>query len=1009
MQIVYLKANGLVMYAGADLSAGEITNLGDGWCDRRVTPTLAAVADAGILPTDWLPDSYTWTGGVYTVVPGKEYLLEVGSPAVGGFPPAAPSGLEVAVTNEISGSFNTYAVLVATISWDNMGISIDHYDINYRKAAVPGWTAAPSTPEDFSIIHGLSVDLYHFRVRAVTTSAVPGPWTEIGPIVVESIGATGIPKITGLQIYGQGSDHVFLGTNPRFVWASSTVIVGEHIDWHVGYKIRILNIDNTLRREIYTIDGEYVYSFEDNIADGSGTPTRAFQILVWDQFMSGNLSDEPATIVVSNPQCAAVTIDDNIVFAGGFALSLTLPNEIDLVGVRLWGSGLPTTDFAKQNNVGLQCVASTYTVYVAAFDSFGADNLNPTSIEVIVPSDVTTTDLENWATDITKLFKVPVLQSDIWGTNDPVAGSISWQSVDLYFNGMMHSINDGNTANAYVYWDSTTPTVFKTTTNEAAFSAMATSETLWQIAYNVDGANNLAWSAAANMVIGSAFIREGSIKNAHISGIIESTGFTYLPGISATGWQMDKDGDLIFQSFKMLDSSGNIIFQGDDDITGPPGPPGASTFTYYITLDSNRDALTPVVNELCYSAESEKLWRYNGTGWDLIAISPQAALEADVTIMSGGIVLSNNSRITNVGTNGISTLDSEGLTFTDTDGGVYNYIGRTASGEASGNDYVSLVPNFKSIPKVVIIPKKAVSFKAGWEASDQFFRMYVTEASVAGFRINAELVATTGSVANTLINSVLANGQSAIATTQPTTSSMDVTIQYKGASYLGQWAIRKANSTIFDCVIMYSPVQHQYKIEYKINGQPDTSYVLWISSEILTPTNTGTNNFTLEKKDLPAGTYVVKITKINTTVIANSFTNTFQIPASSSSPSSYYGSTNYNVVYEVGFDGSTRIYWYWYNIYSIASGTYLVNAVDVSGYLYERGTLYNQEYNSESESTHYYYYIRRTLISSILAPTEQTIMAKVIPHEFKVLSLNSVAMVILDDNSDVDYIAYDGG
>lgn len=59
------------MYAGADLTADEIVALGVGWCDARVSVTLAEVVSGVTLPAGFLPDCWTYNGS-WSVVAGKE-------------------------------------------------------------------------------------------------------------------------------------------------------------------------------------------------------------------------------------------------------------------------------------------------------------------------------------------------------------------------------------------------------------------------------------------------------------------------------------------------------------------------------------------------------------------------------------------------------------------------------------------------------------------------------------------------------------------------------------------------------------------------------------------------------------------------------------------------------------------------------------------------------------------------------------------------------------------------
>lgn len=1140
MQIVYQKSDGLVMYAGSDLTSAEIANLGEGWCDQRVSTLLASVATVTNLPDDWLPDCYTYDEVTqeFTVVPGKEYLLVAGTTTASGYPPAQPTNLAVAITNEITGAYNSFAVIVGTFSWDDMGISIAYYDVEYRKNAVPQWTAVPSTSEPYSIIRGLAVATYYFRVRAVTLEGVPGSWSEFGPVTVDSIGDSAIEKITGLEIWGQGNNFEFTGLNPRFHWNASTGIydpalteVGTQTDWHIGYKIQIQNLDGTLRREVYQQDTDFVYSFEDNKFDGNGIPARSFKVLVWDQYMSGYFSTAPASITVNNPQCSALQIVSSLTFSKGFALTLSLPGDVDFAGIRLWATGLGTYDFSPSTNIGLNCEPGQYTVNVAPYDSFGKDSLTAQQIVVTVLGEIQASDITNWAEDVTKFFKVPVTQAEIFTANDPGAGSISWNAHQVYFNGVKYNITSSNTSDPYVYWDSEDPTSYKTTSDINAFSAMTSSATLWQMIYNINGVPEPAWSGVPNMVIGMGWLGKAVVLNENIGDTIESLGFEYVPGVKASGWHMDKTGELILQAFKIVDENGEIVFQAGDQIlngadgvsayvhvayatsadgstgfsfttgsymgtytdtnqnpssdptsynwvrilgasgsngtpayvhvayadnadgtlnfnsesgayigiytdetaadssdpadytwnqikgtdgtSGTDGTNGTSTFTYYLEADADLYTISnPSVNELAFSAESGKTWRFNGTSWDIISILPQKALESDVAIGSGGLVLSNGARITNVGSNGTTVLDSENLYFADTNGNVYNYIGRTASGQATSGDWVPLSPPFKSIPKVNLIPRRSLSYSKDYPDSDQFFRLFVSELASDGFRINAQLVATTGLGNSQSGTTELTAGNSTVMTTPLNTTEISVNISIGGwYSSSVNFVSRLANKYAYSCTAKGYTPNRLIRIEYKLASDP--TYTTWAYFSDIPGGDVKYYSHILNyvKSDLPAGQYNVRVTLVSisqSTVLA-ALGATYPYKSFSGSVGPLYSETpGSESFFYVGELGDLKWYFQGSLLYSGSNQAYN-EGIDYGGYFFKPGNLRRTEmYLGEPSGD--YYEVTKIPIGN-LVPYTSAEMLPTFAHALSTIfsEMNTGSYLILSDNGDVDFIAYDGG
>jgi hypothetical protein len=77
MQAVRQKSDNLIMYVGANLTTDEITNLGDGWCDARVTPILAEVITLTSLPLGFVPNGWTYDDTTWTVVEGFETQVDV--------------------------------------------------------------------------------------------------------------------------------------------------------------------------------------------------------------------------------------------------------------------------------------------------------------------------------------------------------------------------------------------------------------------------------------------------------------------------------------------------------------------------------------------------------------------------------------------------------------------------------------------------------------------------------------------------------------------------------------------------------------------------------------------------------------------------------------------------------------------------------------------------------------------------------------------------------------------
>jgi hypothetical protein len=113
--------------------------------------------------------------------------------------------------------------------------------------------------------------------------------------------------------------------------------------------------------------------------------------------------------------------------------------------------------------------------------------------------------------------EIPVLVGDAWTNNSPVAGQVAWSAHELWYSGTRYTIAAGNTALRYIYW-----------VNAAgSYSASATPPTLgagdFLIAENISGIVQKAWDAAANRVIGSAYIKNAAILTAMIGDLQVTT------------------------------------------------------------------------------------------------------------------------------------------------------------------------------------------------------------------------------------------------------------------------------------------------------------------------------------------------------------------------------------------------------------------------------------------------------------------------------------------------------
>jgi hypothetical protein len=239
-------------------------------------------------------------------------------------------------------------------------------------------------------------------------------------------------------------------------------------------------------------------------------------------------------------------------------------------------STLYTTTDKDTLSTMLYLAEGQWYVKVGAFDVFGRDGIT-FSVEhaTQVTHDVAATQVSSFFEEISKLYKVPVLEGDSWTVD---TSDINWNEHTLYFDGIKYTIASGVTTDTYIYWNEG-DSVLSTTDSQAVFDALDRDSGGWQIAkyYQTSGSFELAFNAQANAVIGTAMIADAAINNAKIGDIIQSQDFEYTPGTSASGWQIDKNGGIVGTGITILDTSGNILFSSGttiasswNDITDKP-------------------------------------------------------------------------------------------------------------------------------------------------------------------------------------------------------------------------------------------------------------------------------------------------------------------------------------------------------------------------------------------------------------------------------------------------------
>ena len=96
-----------------------------------------------------------------------------------------------------------------------------------------------------------------------------------------------------------------------------------------------------------------------------------------------------------------------------------------------------------------------------------------------------------------------------FNNNTPGAGSVSWVSAKVVYNGNEYTITNSNTSNKFVYWQLSSPTVFATS---ATLPVLGNNDFL--VLINTSGTHLLSWNST---VVDGSRITTGSVTATNIA------------------------------------------------------------------------------------------------------------------------------------------------------------------------------------------------------------------------------------------------------------------------------------------------------------------------------------------------------------------------------------------------------------------------------------------------------------------------------------------------------------
>jgi fibronectin type 3 domain-containing protein len=210
-----------------------------------------------------------------------------------------------------------------------------------------------------------------------------------------------IPNVKGLEIFNQGNDTEFVGTDVEFNWLKTSLNEwtpigsepGKGLDYggldqyFKDYEIRIFDSSNNELSRHYTAINTFTYTYEQNRQDffklnGEEGANRTIRADVRMRGRNNQLSKKAAKLTVSNPAPTLPVLFPSVSFTH-VSFSYTAPSDRDFKGLKLW---LSTTDgFTPNDDINLVHplgydtsisvdgldTGTTYYVVYQAFDEFG--------------------------------------------------------------------------------------------------------------------------------------------------------------------------------------------------------------------------------------------------------------------------------------------------------------------------------------------------------------------------------------------------------------------------------------------------------------------------------------------------------------------------------------------------------------------------------------------------------------------------------------------------------------
>lgn len=433
--------------------------------------------------------------------------------------------------------------------------------------------------------------------------------------------ATGVNELRVINSIGDGltfnTPGCVIGWNaPEAAWADEK--------WLAYYEVNIYQTGTATVLHTAQVKGsrEYTFAFDTNVAC-TGGPYRTFDIGV--RAVDGllNIGTEVKITAVNAQPMAVQNVTGND-FVGGATISWELLTAPDVAGYIVGYSANAGGPFMQLRQVGKDTAScevyledGIWFFVVGGYDVFGTTGINySTAISVAISHEISIANVVDFEEGLSDVYAVPIPRGVVWSV---AANVLSWNAHEIIYSGTVYSIAAGSTSLAapYVYWQSLS-SGYSTTASLDTFNGLLPASNQWQIAINYGTYYKLAWVAQANQVIGSAWIGEAAIQNVNIGNEIWSNNYSHVPGVSMSGWKIDKTGKIKANDLEIYASDGTLLIDGNwknnwssvIDDGGKPADNATANNVFY--QDS---APTGTYGDIWVRTTDNQIFTHDGTIW----------------------------------------------------------------------------------------------------------------------------------------------------------------------------------------------------------------------------------------------------------------------------------------------------------------------------------------------------------------------------------------------------------